>query len=254
MEAERDLPVRQDTQPQSQRGQDQRKQAEKPGKESGRKKKMKENGDQNKGKEKLITSGPTKDKGLLGPRPGLPDAHGGRSKSTAKDSVSSASTSSMGRSLTKEDVAAQKNPPSESSSDFSTQVVKGAHGTTMRIIQVSEYPSTVRPVDPSAPSTVTRTRHMGNKDLEKQEGKQAKSKKGTPMRNSPSKALQIWTPKKDKKTKARERRVSVTLQQIEAWTASKDNEKEAESLRGKEGASRSEEGATSPPGDFVASS
>ncbi|CAL1370998.1 unnamed protein product [Linum trigynum] len=60
-------------------------------------------------------------------------------------------------------------------------------------------------------TAVKRTKHQ--KGL-----KSPKQKAGTPMPPA-KKALQIWSPVKDKKRKARARTTTLTLQDIKAWTS-----------------------------------
>ncbi|CAL1380638.1 unnamed protein product [Linum trigynum] len=61
--------------------------------------------------------------------------------------------------------------------------------------------------------------------------KESTPKKNTPIRHSPMKALKLWTPVKDRKSKGHEKWVSLTLQQIKDWTEMSSENRASEARR-----------------------
>ncbi|CAL1391745.1 unnamed protein product [Linum trigynum] len=168
-----------------------------------------------KGKAKAQAEGTTGGKGLLGSGPTRSSFQtiGPKAPRTSSDQASTSShpaDEDMTRStppgpmkIAKQDgpqAQAIKLPPPPP-----TQTIIGPNGTEMQIVS---FPSSDGPPQAS-PSARTRT-------------KKGKSKKSTPIRSPsklfPTKALQVWTPKKDRKLKSKARMASLTLQEIDAWT------------------------------------
>ncbi|CAI0386046.1 unnamed protein product [Linum tenue] len=161
------------------------------GKDGGGSKNGKVNGEQKKGKD---GGGKKRDKGIanpngtnkggsiLGPRPGL---------SLDSSGASSSHNSSLLPQLNNDGEPTQSSPARCKVLSSPTHIVKGANGTTMRIVEVADYPSPSRDNGIMTPSTVARTKQRRNKDGGIGEGIQAQSKKGTSIKHNPSKSLQI---------------------------------------------------------------
>ncbi|CAL1382784.1 unnamed protein product [Linum trigynum] len=94
-----------------------------------------------------------------------------------------------------------------------TQIITGPNSTSIQIVSVQSLESQQAGEQrEGAPSAVQRIKNQ----------RAHKKKKDKSPRKNPvmitTKALQVWTPVKDKKSKARARLASLTLQEIEAWT------------------------------------
>ncbi|CAL1402715.1 unnamed protein product [Linum trigynum] len=91
------------------------------------------------------------------------------------------------------------------------QTVIGPNGTVMQIVhpQPDDAPRNSNDHQ-SSPTTSARTkRSKGKKTLNRK----------LPSKPSPAKALQIWSPKKDRKPKSKARMGVLTLKEINAWTS-----------------------------------
>ncbi|CAL1354335.1 unnamed protein product [Linum trigynum] len=98
----------------------------------------------------------------------------------------------------------------------------GNNGTTIQVVNISQTDPDIdhRP-DGATPSASTRTKSQ------KKQRKKQKSPVKSPLPVT-AKALQIWTPIKAKKNKARARLAALTLQEIDAWTGAANRGLEAE--------------------------
>ncbi|CAL1398876.1 unnamed protein product [Linum trigynum] len=176
--------------------------------------------DVKKGKAPIVNSVETTEKGVLGPRPNAGDQ---ASRSTKPKNDLEASTSATegpqkGRSNKWVASKTHDGPSSVSSPSGSAQNAQGESETRIRIVETMPYPSPPpRIVDPAAPSANILTKHKKGKKKGMGSDRSV-TPHGTPIRHNPSKALQVWSPVKEKKVKSRERRVSLTLQQIQEWT------------------------------------
>ncbi|CAI0430620.1 unnamed protein product [Linum tenue] len=90
------------------------------------------------------------------------------------------------------------------------QTLVGLNGTKMQIFTVASADKMKGRSEVTSMSAGERTKH---KKISKRQ-----TKKGSPVKLHPSKALQVWTPVKDRKTKSRSRLATLTLQEISAWT------------------------------------
>ncbi|CAL1382849.1 unnamed protein product [Linum trigynum] len=180
----------------------------------------KEGNGSKKGKEKVHNNFSVGGNGILGPSPsGLKSPS---MKSTAgKDKEEASSSRGQGDGLDGRLLGLQNLKLNvEGPMAVPAQVLNGQNGTKMQIVEASIYPSSsARKENPDAPSASARTKQRKKISNEERRGNRASPSKAMSGRKISSKALQIWTPKKEKKSKPRERRVSVTLQQIEEWTA-----------------------------------
>ncbi|CAL1357628.1 unnamed protein product [Linum trigynum] len=89
----------------------------------------------------------------------------------------------------------------------------GPNGTSILIVKVHQYDMTkAQETVSDTPSTATRTK---NQQLRKKKKSTSPQKSQVPVA---AKALQIWSPIKEKKNKTRTRLASLTLQEIAAWT------------------------------------
>ncbi|CAI0442244.1 unnamed protein product [Linum tenue] len=176
--------------------------------------------DNSKGKE-IMREEKELGKGVLGSGPGQRESvkTGPRSKSELNKASTSAHSSASpterlnqsaseglvtesGPMMAKRSVPANQPP---------VQLVVGSNGTKMQIVSVPSSPKKNRQADSRSMTAAERTKP--NKTYRRQ------SKKGaTPVKLQASKALQIWSPVKDKKAKSRARLASLTLQEINAWT------------------------------------
>ncbi|CAL1394902.1 unnamed protein product [Linum trigynum] len=176
----------------------------------------KKKGDEGKkGKAKAHPEGSTWEKGLLGSGPNHatnqafgPKATGNSSQQASKSSFPAAQPG-LRSGLPGPALTAKQGSPSAQPTSLPppppTHTVIGPNGTQMEIVELHPAQSTPQ----NSPSARSRT-------------KKSKNKKATPLR-SPSKllstkALQVWTPKKDRKPKSKARLASLTLQEIDAWT------------------------------------
>ncbi|CAL1393438.1 unnamed protein product [Linum trigynum] len=93
------------------------------------------------------------------------------------------------------------------------QQVKGPNDTSIQIVAVPPY-ETQQAAErvKDSPSAAVRTKNQNG-----QKKKKSKSPRKTSVPIT-TKALQVWTPVKEKKNKTRARLTSLTLQEIEAWT------------------------------------
>ncbi|CAL1377330.1 unnamed protein product [Linum trigynum] len=91
------------------------------------------------------------------------------------------------------------------------QLVVGPKGNKMQIVAVPSSPKKKQQPDSSSPSAAERTKSNRNSRLHSK-------KDSTPVKFQASKALQIWSPVKDKKNKSRTRLATLTFQEINAWT------------------------------------
>ncbi|CAL1388053.1 unnamed protein product [Linum trigynum] len=86
----------------------------------------------------------------------------------------------------------------------------GPNGTRMQIVAVPSSPNRTRQAEVKSPSAGERTKTK--------KGARRQSKKGSPVKFQSSKALQIWSPVKDRKSKSKARLATLTLEDINAWT------------------------------------
>ncbi|CAL1394829.1 unnamed protein product [Linum trigynum] len=101
----------------------------------------------------------------------------------------------------------------QASSSSASHLVKsfvGPNDTRMQIVAVPSSLKRTRQVEASSPSAGER--------MKKKKGSRQQSKKGTPVKLQASKALEIWSPVKDRKNKSKARLSSLTLEEINAWT------------------------------------
>ncbi|CAI0629451.1 unnamed protein product [Linum tenue] len=165
----------------------------------------------NKGKGKVVDHNPKLGEGLLGPHP----MEASSSRPMGEDSQSFIQVSPLIK-ATKEKRAEQLKPIGNVT--VATQTVAENNGTRIRVVEAQPYtPPPPRVVDPEAPSAVARTKKKSGGKKERNKG-MLTPKKGTPIRHNPGKPLQIWTPIKERKGRSRDRRVSLTLKQIQDWT------------------------------------
>ncbi|CAI0467257.1 unnamed protein product [Linum tenue] len=148
------------------------------------------------------------DKGLLGPGPqpasGSPLLDPSSSKQSLNKAPKSDKTTASGPSL----------------EGIKTRTVFGPDGKTVTILDVScPEPPSHRQIDPEAPLSSLRIK----KKKKKKGSSPRPTKQGMPMAAA-TKAIQIWSPKKDKKNKPRDKLLSLTLQEIEAWSSTTRNQ------------------------------
>ncbi|CAL1402103.1 unnamed protein product [Linum trigynum] len=165
-------------------------------------------------------------KGLLGPGPVKgPGNFGSNGKASSSD-ASKASSSAQGPTSPKA-VSSQTDPLATPQDDGPVAVneagpntkppahlVVGSNGTKMQIISFPSSPKRNRQSESKSPSAAERTR---NKKYSRRQ-----AKKSSPVKLQASKALQVWSPVKDRKVKAKARMASLTLQEINAWTGAMD--------------------------------
>ncbi|CAI0554356.1 unnamed protein product [Linum tenue] len=84
-------------------------------------------------------------------------------------------------------------------------------GTNIQIISIQGSPKHSQHSDVRKPTAGKRTNNKGNSDR--------KVKKGTPVKQQAMKALQVWSPIKDRKSRSKNRLAALTLQEINAWTS-----------------------------------
>ncbi|CAI0552666.1 unnamed protein product [Linum tenue] len=179
-------------------------------------------GVQQKGKEKVsktIVEGVTGGQGVLGPIPvAQRNMNSGANKPTldTKKQWERGSTSldkDNGPLLLNEGTGPRNGPELTCSSPPPTRIVKGPNDTSIQIVAIPPYESQqAAERETNFPSAAVRTKN--------QKGHKKKNSKSPRKTSVPitSKALQVWTPVKEKKNKARTRLASLTLQEIEAWT------------------------------------
>ncbi|CAI0463399.1 unnamed protein product [Linum tenue] len=153
-----------------------------------------------------------------------------------QETVSTGLDNKSGPKPNKSNIISQYEAGPSSSGPPPTQIVTGPNNTSIQIVSVPNLESLQTGEQrEDAPSSVLRT-----KNQRAHKKKKAKS----PRKNLvtiTTKALQVWTPVKDKKNKARARLASLTLQEIEAWTgAAKACTAENSSLQTLESESRAE--------------
>ncbi|CAI0553870.1 unnamed protein product [Linum tenue] len=119
---------------------------------------------------------------------------------------------------------AEEAQPNEKNQRQELNVSSNGNGVKIQIVEVKPYElPPPRTIDHSVPSAVSRTKQK--KEKKKSQGsKTSTPMKLTPLRHNPMKALQFWSPVKDKKNKSKERRVALTLQQISEWTGKTQSE------------------------------
>ncbi|CAI0548839.1 unnamed protein product [Linum tenue] len=176
-------------------------------------------GKNNKGKEVLQDS-KGQGKGLLGPGPkqGNSGMSGPRPTSGPNQASTSASkqvqpspqSTPTGPPFPQTGAALQTSRPTETTTLPEVQTVVGENGTSMRIFSVVSSPKKHRQTETKSPSAGER--------FKQKKAPKKQSKKGTPVKLSPLKALQVWSPVKDRKAKSRARMATLTLQEINAWT------------------------------------
>ncbi|CAL1363578.1 unnamed protein product [Linum trigynum] len=106
----------------------------------------------------------------------------------------------------------------------SLTTLPSAKGTTIQlVIPAQPKGSADQPVVESSPSASARTKGL------KKQRKKNKSP-GKASRPMAAKALQIWTPVKERKSKARSKMAALTLQEIEAWTGAANRAERVEVL------------------------
>ncbi|CAI0552555.1 unnamed protein product [Linum tenue] len=176
----------------------------------------KEGNGKNKGKEKVDSNGSAGGKGVLGSGPSGPISSP-KKPTLDKDKGEASSSKVQEIGLDGHNMGPKDPKPSwEGARAAKAHVHNGPKGTAMRIVEASPYPSLSAKTETEvAPSATARIRQRKKQNKEEGRGNRASPSKAMSVRKNPSKALQIWSPKKEKKSKLRERRVSVTLQQIE---------------------------------------
>ncbi|CAL1379594.1 unnamed protein product [Linum trigynum] len=180
-----------------------------------------------KGKAKAHSEGSSTGKGILGSSPTRPHLQ----TTGPKDNRNSdRPSSSYTQADTQMDLARMSSGPSStrlagpvskpsSLPPPAVHTVTGPNGTKMHIVELKPLSDAVQDSPPA------RARIKKNK-----------SKKSAPLR-SPSKlmstkALQVWTPKKDRKLKSKTRMASLTLQEIDAWTKAAQQSTESRGATG----------------------
>ncbi|CAL1374994.1 unnamed protein product [Linum trigynum] len=112
-------------------------------------------------------------------------------------------------------VGSVKHPRSKGSSSSgppTTQSISGPNATAIQIVAVPSIDSQrVSERKAATPSAATRTKKQT-------EDKKKKTKPHKSPRKVTARALQVWTPVKEKKAKSRTRLATLTLQEIAAWT------------------------------------
>ncbi|CAL1362247.1 unnamed protein product [Linum trigynum] len=149
--------------------------------------------------------------GILGPKP----LHGNSKTNGPRPNIdySRASTSAAVQGENGASLKASTKPASPKRGMPASPVVhtsQGPNGTNMQIISVQAPPKILQQPDPSQPTAGARTKSKKSDRLQ--------VKKGTPVKDHPSKALQVWSPIKDRKSKSRAQMATLTLQEIHAWT------------------------------------
>ncbi|CAL1360074.1 unnamed protein product [Linum trigynum] len=138
------------------------------------------------------------EKGLLGPGP---------QASAGLLSLDPSSSYAQSEMPTKTNKASGSGPSLEG---IKTRTVYGPDGKSVTIVDVPcPEPPPQRKFDPDAPLFSLR--------IKKKRNSSGQTKQGISVATT-TKALQIWSPKKDKKNKPRDKLVSLTLQEIEAWS------------------------------------
>ncbi|CAI0381637.1 unnamed protein product [Linum tenue] len=159
-----------------------------------------------KGKEKVGSVSNGNDKGVLGSCPEK-SANGPKPMADPKRASTSYHPMESPRSDNK-----TRFPQTTRPSPPTYHTHTGPNGTVMQIVDlqassIGKQNSAASPL--SLPLTTTRMK------------KNKTSKQGnrrSPAKLNPTKSLQIWTPKKDKKAKSKARIASLTLQEIHGWT------------------------------------
>ncbi|CAI0627582.1 unnamed protein product [Linum tenue] len=177
-----------------------------------------------KGKEIVSYETHDRERGLLGSKPDS-KASGSGSKPTTDQAQDSTSAHILSKaSATPKSKTQPPSPPPISNhasvketgssttlaSSPSVSTITSVNGTSMQIVNLQ--PKLIEEKKGNAsqsPSVKTRTK----KSKARQSGDRM-----TPTKLSPMKGLQVWTPKKDRKTKARSRIATLTLQEINVWT------------------------------------
>ncbi|CAI0408252.1 unnamed protein product [Linum tenue] len=181
----------------------------------------------------------SKGKGVLGPGPDKKDKKGSKPSAELGQSSTSAQVQNSTSQMTKN--KAQVHPQLQSSlatpmtDDSSGKVnsqlppltvtsITGKNGTNMQIVDLVNVPGGRNDKQVAAPPS-TKSRTKGSK-ARKEDRRQS------PIKVSPMKSLQVWTPKKDRKSKSRAKIATLTMQEITAWT---NAAKMSSSASGKEG-------------------
>ncbi|CAL1372293.1 unnamed protein product [Linum trigynum] len=185
--------------------------------------------DGRKGKAKISNAVTIGGKGLLGsgPTPHQP-MQGPSNSAAAQDPTPTSTHSQQPPSRIINDPSTSSSPAHHSSSTSQSlnlppppafQTVIGPNGTVMQIAhpQSDDAPRN-RNDRQASPTTSARTKRS--------KGKKTTSRK-LPNKPSPVKALQIWSPKKDRKPKSKARLAVLTLQEINAWTSAAQAPKES---------------------------
>ncbi|CAI0601457.1 unnamed protein product [Linum tenue] len=168
-------------------------------------------------------------RGVLGPIPASPKIlfsgpnKAGPDQGSRRERGAALLDIKNGPSPNKERTDSQSGAGPSSSGPPPILTVNGPNNTSIEIVNITPYENQhtgERGAD--TPSTAIRTKNQKSSKKRK-----TKSPRKTPVPIS-AKALQVWTPVKDKKSKARTRLASLTLQEIEAWTgAAKANATES---------------------------
>ncbi|CAI0446447.1 unnamed protein product [Linum tenue] len=152
------------------------------------------------GKQQPIALGQQpKEKGLLGPSPPS------QLTSQKKEGPAVSTASIVGKS------SGSTNTFGPSLEGINARTVLGPKGEAISVfdVQYSEPPSHCQ-ANVDIPLSSLRIKNQNKKNI-------STGKKGVLMTQS-NKALQIWSPKKEKKNKSRDKLVAITLQEIEAWS------------------------------------
>ncbi|CAL1381757.1 unnamed protein product [Linum trigynum] len=176
------------------------------------------NSETKRGKEKAGTDASAKGKGVLGPGPSFQKTTNSSGPSSSFNGASSSSieasfqpTSSPGPEPTGLGSAGFVKATSILPPPPIVRTVTGENGTVLQIIETPQKPNNNGNASNNpSPSVATRTK--------RNKSKKSASKK-SPAKFNHAKPLQIWSPMKEWKPKSKARIASLTLQEINAWTA-----------------------------------
>ncbi|CAL1380796.1 unnamed protein product [Linum trigynum] len=180
-----------------------------------------------KGKEKLGSPPSSSGKGLLGP--GLAPTLATGLK--PNNGLLKASSSSAPFELPRE---RQSEPPKtersahiaipQALSSLPVQTTIGPNGTNIQLVTIQQPSFKPKSQIATSPTPTTQGKQKGSKSSK------SRSRKLSPIKNNHLKPLQIWSPMKEKKSKAKSRLATLTLQDIHAWTKGGKEVPTAESM------------------------
>ncbi|CAI0466370.1 unnamed protein product [Linum tenue] len=160
-------------------------------------------------------SGMESGEGLLGPAPPLmrPKSSKPRGKVTQEHLQMEGPSSSTTKTSPSTGLKEGSQPATQAIPDSpSLTLVPNSGGISIQVVNLSPSAlDTGKQMEATTPSASARTKNQ------KKHRKKLQSPSNSP-RPFAAKALQIWTPVKDKKHKARTKLAALTLQEIEAWT------------------------------------